>query len=221
MALAENGSCLKFRNRHMKEYGIGKLDEASLAPDPIIQFKKWLANAIEAGLEEPKATALSTVSKDGRPSSRIVQLKSFDARGFVFHSNRESRKALELSRNPLAAMLFFWPTLERQVRVEGSVSRTPDEESDVLFASRPRGGRIAAWIQHSGALAGREHMIELFHLAEAKFDNIEHVPRPAHWGGFRLAPVRVEFWQGGENRLHDRIVYEIEPDGWRIQRLVP
>ncbi|HEV2092491.1 MAG TPA: pyridoxamine 5'-phosphate oxidase, partial [Rubrobacter sp.] len=158
---------------------------------------------------------------DGRPSARVVLLKGFDGRGFVFYTNYEGRKGRELEENPRAALLFYWGELERQVRVEGSVSRTSEEESDAYYASRPRGSRLGAWAsEQSRAVEGREVLEDRIGDLEAEYEGRE-VPRPPFWGGYRVEPEVVEFWQGRENRLHDRIAYRREDGGWKIERLQP
>ncbi len=197
------------------------LDASELAPDPIEQFRAWFAAAREAGIFEPDAMALSTVGADGRPSSRLVLLRGLDARGFSFYTNYESAKARALAANPYAALTFGWLALHRQVRIEGDVERLPEAESDAYFASRPRAARLGAWASpQSAVIASRAELERALADVEARFADGE-VPRPAHWGGFLVRPERVEFWQGRAGRLHDRLRYEREGDGWRLERLAP
>ena len=204
-----------------KEYTRAGLAESDVAPDPIEQFRRWFDEALEADLHEPNAFVLATATPDGKPSARVVLLKGLDGRGFVFYTNYEGRKGRELEENPRAALLFYWGELERQVRVEGTVSRVSGRESDAYYASRPRGSRLGAWVsQQSRVVEGREVLEARIADLEAEYEGRE-VPRPAFWGGYRVEPEAVEFWQGRENRLHDRIVYRREDGGWKIERLQP
>jgi pyridoxamine 5'-phosphate oxidase len=188
--------------------------------NPITEF----LNAIERAGNRQVDTApvaLATVDPVGRPSVRMVLLRGVDERGFVFHTNYNSRKARELARNPQAALCFHWPTLEEQIRVEGSVERLPDEESDAYFASRPRGSQIGAWASdQSAVLLAREALEERYRELERQYEG-RPVPRPPFWGGYRLAPSQIEFWYGRPDRLHDRIRYTREGESWRIERLYP
>ena len=204
-----------------RDYARAGLTEADAAADPLAQFARWFDEALAAGLPEPNAMTLATATLDGRPSARVVLLKGFDARGFVFFTNRHSRKGRELAANPYAALAFFWPELERQVRVEGAVAPTGDEESDAYFASRPLASRLGAWASsQSEVIAGREVLDRAVEELAARFGG--EVPRPPHWGGYRLSPEAVEFWQGRPSRLHDRLRYARRPDGgWRRERLAP
>jgi pyridoxamine 5'-phosphate oxidase len=197
--------------------------ETDLDPDPLAQFKAWFAEAAAAGMRVPEAMALATAAPGAAPSVRMVLLKDATPNGFAFHTNYGSRKARELDANPQAALLFHWDPIGRQVRVEGSVERLPDAESAEYFATRPHGGQIAAWASHqSRPLASREELDAEVRRFAARYAGAE-VPRPPHWGGYRLRPARYEFWQHREDRLHDRIRYERDPghEGWRTTRLAP
>ncbi|MBA2376038.1 MAG: pyridoxamine 5'-phosphate oxidase [Actinomycetota bacterium] len=204
-----------------QEYARSGLHESDLDPDPVEQFRAWLSDAFDANLVEPNAMTLATATSDGIPSARIVLLRGFDERGFCFYTNYEGRKGGELSSNPRAALVFYWGALERQVRIEGGVSRLSEEESGEYFASRPRGSRIGAWVsEQSELLEKREALEERVEELEREYADGE-IPRPHFWGGFRVEPERVEFWQGRESRLHDRLLYERGGDGWGIVRLQP
>jgi pyridoxamine 5'-phosphate oxidase len=197
------------------------MDELELDAEPLRQFEQWFAEAREAGLAAPEAMTLATSTPDGRPSARMVLLKRADERGFAFHTNYESRKGSELAANPRAALLFWWQPLGRQVRVEGLVARVPAPESEAYFRTRPLASRIAAWASpQSRPLAGRAELDRLYAEAGARFPS-ENVPLPPHWGGLRLVPEAYEFWQHGDDRLHDRVRYERDGDGWRRERLAP
>jgi pyridoxamine 5'-phosphate oxidase len=204
-----------------KEYTRAGLSESDVDPDPVEQFRRWFDEALEADLHEPNAMTVATAAPDGRPSARVVLLKGFDERGFVFYTNYEGRKGRELEENPRAALLFYWGELERQVRIEGTVSRTSEGESDAYYASRPRGSRLGAWAsEQSRAVEGREVLEGRARDLEVEYEGRE-VPRPAFWGGYRVEPEVVEFWQGRESRLHDRISYRRGDGGWEIERLQP
>jgi pyridoxamine 5'-phosphate oxidase len=204
-----------------RDYSRARLDEASVHPDPLVEFARWFEEALKAESRDPNAMTLATASADGTPSARIVLLKGFDERGFVFFTDYRSRKGEELEKNPRAALVFYWPELERQVRIAGTVSVTEREESEQYFGSRPRGSRISAWISHQSQVIGSRQQLE------AQISQIERrypgddVPLPPYWGGFRLRPQSIEFWQGRPNRLHDRIRYTRDSERWRIERLSP
>ena len=205
-----------------KEYSHSGLLEKDLARDPFRQFEKWFQEAEGAKLNEPNAMICSLVGPDGRPSSRTVLLKGLDGRGFVFYSNYESRKGRELAANPRISLLFPWIALERQVIVEGTASRISREESAAYFHSRPLASQLAAWASaQSTVIAGRGVIEEAYKAAEKKYAGQE-VPLPPHWGGYRVAPETVEFWQGRRSRLHDRLRYRRDAQGeWLIERLSP
>ena len=205
-----------------KEYTLHGLSEREIDADPIRQFQTWLDTAIAAEHPEPTAMAVTTATPDGAPSARMTLLKGLDERGFVFYTNYESRKGRELADNPRAALLFFWVLLERQVRIEGRVERTTPEESDAYFHSRPLGSQLgAAASPQSQPVPDRATLDHRYAALEAEYAGVE-VPRPPYWGGFRVIPEAIEFWQGRQNRLHDRLRYTRQPSGgWRIERLAP
>ncbi len=204
-----------------REYAAGGLAEADLADDPMTMFRRWMHDAVASGIHEPNAFVLATTAADGTPASRIVLLKGLDERGFVFFTNYASRKGEELSANPGVALLFPWHSLERQVRVEGAATRLDDAENDAYFASRPRAAQLGAWASpQSQVVAGRDELDRRYEEATARFGE-GAVPRPPHWGGYCVAPERVEFWQGRIGRMHDRLRYRREGADWLTERLAP
>jgi len=203
------------------DYTHGRLEEQDLDPDPIGQFARWLEAAVAANLPEPNGMTLSTVGEDGRPSSRVVLLRGYSREGMVFYTNYQSRKGRELEIHPLACLGFWWPVLERQVRIEGRVEKVSAATSDAYFASRPYESQIASAASPQSEEIGSRALLDE-RIAALRREYPEAVPRPAHWGGFRLVPDRFEFWQGRKARLHDRLVYTLQPDGtWKIARLAP
>jgi pyridoxamine 5'-phosphate oxidase len=203
------------------DYQLKGLLETDLDPDPLKQFRLWFEDVREAGITEANAMLLSTVF-EGRPTGRIVLLKDLDERGFSFFTNYDSKKGHEIAANPQVALTFFWKELERQVRIEGKIGKTSDAESSEYFAVRPRGSQIGAWASgQSEVIPDREFLEEKTKELEARFEG-RQVPRPAHWGGYRVVADYVEFWQGRPSRLHDRLAYTKQPDGsWKIERLSP
>jgi len=203
-------------------YEKGELVEGRVAVNPFAQFKAWLNEALATdGLIEPYAVTLASVSADGQPSARIVLLRGYDERGFVFFTNYESRKGHELDRAGKAGMLFYWAALERQIRIDGAVTRIAADESDTYFAKRPRGHRLSAWAsKQSTVIPDRAYVEAQMRAEDERFKDVD-VPRPAYWGGYRIAPDAFEFWQGRRNRVHDRLAYVREGDAWRMQRLSP
>ena len=203
-----------------QDYQGERLDEDTAERDPIAQFNGWFAEAVKAELPMVNAMTLATADGEGRPSARIVLLKGADARGFVFYTNYESRKAQELAANPRAALLFYWIGLEREVRIEGVIEKTSDAESDEYFASRPLGSRLAAIASPQSAIVGTRHILEE-RYAEAERRYGATPRRPPGWGGYRVVPDAIEFWQGRPNRLHDRLLYRKTGSAWEIVRLAP
>jgi pyridoxamine 5'-phosphate oxidase len=204
-----------------RDYELGALTEETVGNEPMALFQAWFQDALAGGLVEPNAMTLATVDGEGRPSTRVVLLKAFDANGFVWYTSFESRKAHHLAANPHAALSFWFDRLERQVRIEGKVAKVSDAVADAYFASRPRGSQLGAWASpQSRPIADRAALDALQREVEARFAE-GPIPRPPHWGGFRLEPDALEFWQGGRSRLHDRFRFERTADGWRRQRLAP
>ena len=204
------------------QYPLPGLSEHDIDPDPFKEFASWFALAIAHCQADPHAMSLATATSDGEPSARMVLLNSFDERGFVFYTNYESRKGVELAQNPRAALVFYWAELRRQVRIAGRVERVTPEESEAYFRTRPLGSRLGAWASHqSRVISGREALDRRLEELAAQFGEGE-VPRPPFWGGLRLTPHTFEFWQSRPNRLHDRLRYTFQPDGnWLIERLAP
>ncbi|HLQ02079.1 MAG TPA: pyridoxamine 5'-phosphate oxidase [Burkholderiales bacterium] len=203
-----------------QEYMRAGLHEKDLAPDPFAQFGNWFDEALQSGIALPNAMTLATATQKGRPSARAVLLKGFDAQGFVFYTHYGSRKGRELGQNPQAMLLFCWEELERQVGIEGRVEQVPAAESDGYFASRPLGARLSAIISpQSEPVASREDLETRLEEAAKRWRDAP--PRPSHWGGYRLAPDRFEFWQGRRDRLHDRLCYRKSGGAWKIERLAP
>jgi pyridoxamine 5'-phosphate oxidase len=204
-----------------REYAHARLDEREVDPDPVAQFRQWFDDAQRAEIPEPTAMSLATATTDGVPSARVVLLKGADQQGFTFFTDYRSQKGRELEDNPRAALAFYWGELERQVRITGTVSRVAREESEAYFRTRPRGSRLGAWAsEQSAVLPGRAALEARVREVAARHPD-EDVPLPPHWGGYRLRPATIEFWQGRENRLHDRVRYVRQGDSWRIERLSP
>jgi pyridoxamine 5'-phosphate oxidase len=204
-----------------REYTASSLDEEDILPNPNEQFQQWLDAAFRAQILEPTAMTLATTTKEAIPNARIVLLKGFDERGFVFFTNYESKKGTELAEIPRATLLFYWKELERQVRISGTVTQTTTEESEVYFSTRPRASQLAAWAsRQSDTIANRLALVREYERVRERFST-GGVPVPPHWGGYRLLPTWFEFWQGRENRLHDRIAYKKTIEGWNVLRLAP
>lgn len=197
------------------------LDEKDVNQNPLLQFEKWFKEAVESKVNEPNAMTVCTATKEGKPSARILLLRNFNEDGFVFYTNYNSRKGEEIEKNPQAALLFFWPELERQVRIEGILSKQTASESDLYFNTRPRGSKLGAWSsEQSKPVSNRKTLDENYELFSKKFPS-ENVPRPEFWGGYILKPHSIEFWQGRPSRMHDRIHYSLIGNSWKIERLSP
>jgi pyridoxamine 5'-phosphate oxidase len=204
-----------------REYARARLDEKDVSHDPMVEFSRWFAQAQEAEVAEPNAVTLATATAAAAPSARLVLLKGFDERGFVFFTDYRSRKGQELEENPRAALVFYWGELERQVRITGTVERTSAEESEAYYRTRPLGSRLGAWVSHQSLVIPSRTLLERgLQDVEARFSD-GNIPLPPHWGGYRVRPEVLEFWQGRESRLHDRIRYTRDGERWRIERLSP
>ena len=206
-----------------QNYTLAGLDKTDVDAEPIKQFELWFQQALDADLIEPNAMTLATATADGKPTARIVLLKGVSDRGFVFYTNYESQKGQQLIANPHAALVFLWHKLERQIRIEGRVEKLSSEESAEYFHSRPKASQLGAWTSDQSRVIPNREVLELkqAHLQE-KYSGDTEVPLPPHWGGFRVVPSRIEFWQGRPSRLHDRLVYELQTDdSWQIERLSP
>lgn len=204
------------------EYTLKELDLHEVSPNPLDQFKKWLQEAIDSKVVEPTAMTLTTVSAQGSPSSRVVLLKGVEEHGFKFFTNYNSHKAQEIQKNPHVSLNFFWGELERQVRIEGSIHKLSEEESDLYFQSRPRESQIGAWVSpQSKIIKDREFLLNEFEKLSTQYKG-KNIPKPPYWGGYNIHPLRIEFWQGRPNRLHDRILYQRDSEiNWKIVRLAP
>jgi pyridoxamine 5'-phosphate oxidase len=207
---------------HMPELTFPPLIEKGLDPNPIVRFQRWFDEAVAAKIPQAESMALATATAGGKPSVRMVLLKSFDENGFVFYTNHNSQKGKELAENPRAALVFHWDDLHRQVRIEGTVSKVSPEESDAYFQTRPRESQISAWAsQQSNVIGSRAELDRRFEELQKKYEG-KPIPRPPHWGGYRLKPTRIEFWQARYARLNDRILGELQKDGnWAMKRLAP
>lgn len=205
-----------------KEYTKASLDVTSVNKNPLLQFEKWFDEALLSNALEPSAMTLATISETGKPSARIVLLKGITDNHFYFYTNYQSQKGRELETNPACALTFFWPELERQVRISGFAQRATAEESDEYFNSRPRGSQLGAWASpQSVVIKDRSLLDQRLKEIEEKFKNEKTLPRPKQWGGYKVAPFEIEFWQGRQNRLHDRILYTLIESKWQINRLAP
>jgi pyridoxamine 5'-phosphate oxidase len=210
-----------FINTLRHDFSKQTLDVIDVNTNPILQFEKWFNEALEASVNEPNAMTVCTASKEGKPSARILLLRNFDEKGFVYYTNYKSRKGTEIAENPYCALVFFWPELERQVRVEGSIQKQTTEESDIYFNTRPKGSKLGAWTsEQSKVISSREVLNEEYEKISKKFPG-DAVPRPPDWGGYLLKPATIEFWQGRPSRLHDRILFTRENNKWKIERLAP
>lgn len=208
-------------NSLRKEYSLKSLSETEVKPTPFDQFDQWMREAVDVKLPEPNAMTLATSTFEGKPSARVVLLKHYSAEGFSFFTNYESRKAKQLLQNPYAALVFYWPELERQVRIEGKVQKASDAQSDQYFKTRPEGSKIGAWASpQSAVIPNRKYLERLMADFEEEFKG-KPIKRPPNWGGYVLVPTLFEFWQGRPNRLHDRIQYTLINNVWKIERLAP
>ena len=205
-----------------QDYTLQGLSETDVNSNPFVQFKEWFDQALNTDILEPNSMMLATTTPEGKPSARMVLLKDFDERGFVFYTNYNSQKAQELAENPQAALVVWWAELQRQIRICGWVEKVSDEESDKYFYSRPFNSRLGAWASNqSEVIESREVLEQQLEELQQKYYN-KDVPRPSHWGGIRVIPAEIEFWQGRSSRLHDRLVYrKVEDDSWKIERLSP
>lgn len=205
-----------------KEYSMGALDENSVAKHPLVQFEKWLQEAAHAEVPEPSAMTLATVTEHGLPSCRVVLLKGIESGSFIFYTNHQSRKGKQLDEHPVCALTFFWPELERQVRIEGVVTRVDEDAATAYFQSRPRESQLGAWASpQSSVISSRLILEERVKEMEKRFEGQPVLPKPKQWGGYRVEPHWMEFWQGRVSRLHDRILYTKGDNGWTISRLAP
>lgn len=205
-----------------QEYKKHKLSEDNILTDPLEQFRIWFHEALEVGVMEPNAFTLATVANDGTPSARVLLLKGVDESGFVFYTNYNSEKANNLAAIPFGSMVFLWLELERQVRISGPVSKVTRDESEIYFHSRPRESQIGAWVSpQSQIISSRDVLEQNLIIQQEKFRNTEVIPLPDYWGGYRLQPLQIEFWQGRANRLHDRILFSAVESEWKLERLAP
>lgn len=205
-----------------RDYIYSSMNEAEMDPDPIRQFAVWFQKAIDAGLDLPNAMALATAGRDGVPSVRYVLMKGYDVSGFVFYTHSGSSKGRQLAENPLAALVFYWAPMHRQVRIDGRVERVSDQEADEYFKSRPYDSRVSAWVARQSSIVPSRNFLEQEYYKVAQEFPGEEIPRPHDWIGYRVVPAKIEFWQGREGRLHDRIEYILNNDGaWSMRRLAP
>ncbi len=204
-----------------QDYSKKTLNEEDIQADAIVQFTKWWQEALDSQIEEVNAMTLATATVDGKPSARIVLLKGYDEKGFVFFTNYNSSKGKQIAENPFVCLVFFWKELERQVRIDGTISRVSAEESDAYFSSRPVGSRIGAWASPQSKVIAKRQVIEENVVELQKSFGDKEIDRPAFWGGYLVKPTQIEFWQGRSSRLHDRFQYTLHEDGWKIERLAP